>query len=253
MNIPARKNSARSFILIIANLVAGFVFLGLSSFVQPGYQGPLLLLFFLALNLFYLKVFRLNEEAAFFYEPKRLYFLFIGFAIAFILVLVPALFLYFRENRFAAHVESPGLAGFFGTLCIVTWEELWFRGLYLNYCRRSFGIKTLSIIMGLLFMLMHVLNPEIDLLVKGPALFLAGTLLTFTYLYCKNFWLPLGLHLGNNFCSRFFERPDGPFFTEDGYLPAILLACLLLLFFSLEHKHPGSANDDAHHQRLRSR
>lgn len=124
--------------------------------------------------------------------------------------------------------------GVFATFVIVGWEELWFRGIYLNYCQKHLSTLSISLLIGFLFMAVHGLNPELNLLESRPALFFAGTMLTLAYFVSKSFWLPLGLHFGNNLLGSVITttQPDNSFFAEDGYVSAmvLLLACLLLLW-----------------------
>ena len=89
-------------------------------------------------------------------------------------------------------------------------------------------------------MLMHILNPKINLLQVGPALFFAGALLTILYFNYKTIWLPIGLHFGNNIVGSFVTttKENDVFFGGDGYLSAMLLAGLFF-FFVIRSKKPG--------------
>ncbi|MGC9330926.1 MAG: CPBP family glutamic-type intramembrane protease [Bacteroidales bacterium] len=42
------------------------------------------------------------------------------------------------------------------TFVIIAWEELWFRGIFLNYCNRNLSVINLSLTIGFLFMLVHL-------------------------------------------------------------------------------------------------
>ncbi|MBL4755636.1 MAG: CPBP family intramembrane metalloprotease [Flavobacteriales bacterium] len=127
---------------------------------------------------------------------------------------------------------------------VVGWEELWFRGLFLNYCNKYLSAINLSLTMGLLFMLIHLLNPDINLIKTGPTLFLAGATLTLLYFYFKNIWLPIGLHFGNNYFGSLVETniDDHLFFGNEGYLNAIILGGLFLLFM-IKSKSQTVANN----------
>jgi len=78
---------------------------------------------------------------------------------------------------------------------------------------------------GVLFTLVHLLNPKISLLQEGPQLFFAGTLLTALYFHYKSIWLPAGLHLGNNLFGSAVHTnlPGHSLFGGEGYLYTGLL------------------------------
>ena len=82
-------------------------------------------------------------------------------------------------------------------------------------------------------MILHVMNPEIDLLKSGPTLFFAGALLTLLYFYFRNIWLPVGLHFGNNYLMVESNLDKHWFLGSEGYFGAILLAILFILFVKL--------------------
>ncbi|MCD6013636.1 MAG: hypothetical protein K0Q79_3498 [Flavipsychrobacter sp.] len=81
-------------------------------------------------------------------------------------------------------------------------------------------------------MLMHAMNPAIDLLKKGPALFFAGALLTILYFYFRSIWIPIGLHFGNNYTGTFLKNKldTDAFWGGDGYLTAIILGLCFVYF-----------------------
>lgn len=131
------------------------------------------------------------------------------------------------------NIESISIYSIITTLVIVSWEELWFRGIFLNYCCKQISIINLSLIIGLLFMLMHFFNPKTDLLNIGPTLFLAGALLTMTYFYFKTIWAPIGLHFGNNYFNELIKTKSetiNVLYSQDGYITALIL---LILFSTL--------------------
>jgi membrane protease YdiL (CAAX protease family) len=82
-------------------------------------------------------------------------------------------------------------------------------------------------------MLVHLLNPKIDLLKTGPTLFFAGALLTIVYFYFKTIWLPIGLHLGNNYAIIDTTIEKDWLIGNEGYVGAFILAVLFLLFVKL--------------------
>ena len=118
-------------------------------------------------------------------------------------------------------------------MAIVAWEELWFRGIFLNQCRKKISAINISVTIGLLFMLVHLLNPEISLLTTGPTLFFAGAFLTIVYFYFKTIWLPIGLHFGNNYLTVNSNLESHWFLGNESYFGAIILAGLFFLFVKL--------------------
>jgi membrane protease YdiL (CAAX protease family) len=76
-------------------------------------------------------------------------------------------------------------------------EETLLRGYVLKNLMNSFNKYLALIISSILFSLMHGANPNIDLFSLFD-LFLAGILLGLSYLYTKNLWFPIALHLSWN-------------------------------------------------------
>jgi membrane protease YdiL (CAAX protease family) len=118
------------------------------------------------------------------------------------------------------------------TFLITGWEELWFRSLLLNHVNKHLPERNISLAMGLLFAVIHLLNPEINMLKNGPVLFMAGTLLTALYFYSRSIWLPAGLHFANNFfgsnISSTVEAHE--WFGSEGYIYTGLLLIATVFF-----------------------
>lgn len=239
-----------SYILILGNAILGIAILLLSDLLSlPAWLDVsiIVLLLFLLLNLGYVKVFRLSDELYEFWGIRKLpYFLpgaLTGLAIASIPGLLALAFgkLHTSDIQPATQISLTA-AGI--TLVIVVWEELWFRGLILNHCNRYLSAFTLSMVTGLLFMLIHLLNPDIDFASKWPSLFLAGALLAILYFYYRTIWVPLGVHFGNNFFSSLVELKDNtdPFFGEDGYISSAILAVLFYVVYRRMRRGPASGS-----------
>lgn len=81
-------------------------------------------------------------------------------------------------------------------------EEVLLRGYVLRNFMICFNKYTALVLSSLLFSLMHGLNPNIDLFAFID-LFLAGILLGSSYLFTRNLWFPIGLHLGWNLFQSF--------------------------------------------------
>lgn len=87
------------------------------------------------------------------------------------------------------------LGSFFFYLLVAVTEELIFRGYILGRLLRTRMNKFLALLISsLMFTSLHLMNPNIALL-PVLNLFLAGLLLGAIYLYTRNLWLPISLHL----------------------------------------------------------
>lgn len=227
----------KSYLVIIGNIVAGLgILLLFQQLEAPQWiSGPVILIIFLLLNLMNYYGLNLNKETLEFWTLKKLHYLFWGTLGGVLISCLPVLLsLFFTKLSLnEIHINSDiSFIGVILTLVIVSWEEFWFRGLFLNYCNRYLSVTNLSLTIGFLFLFLHVFNPDIKLINKGPALFFAGTLLVILYFFYKSIWMPIGLHFGNNFISSVIETENKSdiLFGQDGYISACILAMLCFLF-----------------------
>ena len=155
----------------------------------------IVLTLFVIVNIGTAKILNLKTEIKTFWGFKKIYFLPIGILAGGLIAVSPTLAglltgaSKFSELKFDTTFTLTSIAV---TLAIVAWEELWFRGIFLNYCNRNLSTINISITIGLLFMLVHLLNPEINLLKTGPTLFFAGAFLTIVYFYFKTILTSIG-------------------------------------------------------------
>ncbi len=229
----------KSYLIIIAYLIVGLIVMGSTQFlktldwINPAY---VLLFLFLIVNIVTAKIFRLNKEIRIFWDVKKIYFLFVG-VFAGVLIAVSPLLIGLIIGKITLNELSLNTvinpSSIILTLSIVAWEELWFRGIFLNYSNRNLSAINISTTIGLLFMLVHVLNPEINMIKTGPNLFFAGAFLTIVYFYFQTIWLPIGLHFGNNFLTIDSKVNNHWFLGDEGYFATIILASLFLLFVKL--------------------
>lgn len=77
-------------------------------------------------------------------------------------------------------------------------EEIMVRGYILNNLLMSVNKYVALIISAVLFMALHGFNPNLSL-IAFVNLFLAGMVLGATYIFTKNLWFPISLHLFWNF------------------------------------------------------
>ncbi len=164
----------------------------------------IILLLFLEVNFVTTIIFKLNSEIKTFWSVKKIYFLPVGILISGIISTSPTLLGIIMGKTILNECTldtTYTISSIITTLAIVTWEELWFKGIFLNYCNKHLSTINISSTIGLLFMLIHLMNPEINILRTGPTLFFAGAFLTIVYFYFKTIWLPIGLHFGNNYLN----------------------------------------------------
>ncbi len=127
-------------------------------------------------------------------------------------------------------------------------EELVMRGYILNNLMQSMNKYIALIVSSLLFMILHLRNPNVSVL-GMTNVFLAGLLLGAFYIHHKNLWLPIFLHFSWNFfqgpvlgfevsglaldsiISQSITGPDWLTGGEFGYEGSLLANISLLLAF----------------------
>ena len=82
-------------------------------------------------------------------------------------------------------------------------EETYVRGYVLKNLLKSFNPITSLIISSAIFSLLHFFNPNVNYIALTE-LFIAGILLGISYVYTKNLWFPIALHLSWNFFQVMF-------------------------------------------------
>ena len=87
--------------------------------------------------------------------------------------------------------------------CVAIAEEFLFRGYILRNLMISFNKYFALILSSILFSLLHGMNPNMDGF-SAMSLFLAGILLGISYIYTKNLWFPIALHLSWNLFQSLF-------------------------------------------------
>tara|TARA_B100001758_G_scaffold108790_1_gene93201 strand:+ start:293 stop:1171 length:879 start_codon:yes stop_codon:yes gene_type:complete len=82
-------------------------------------------------------------------------------------------------------------------------EETYVRGYVLKNLLKSFNPVVSLIISSAIFSFLHFLNPNVNY-IAITELFIAGILLGVSYVYTKNLWFPIALHLSWNFFQVMF-------------------------------------------------
>jgi len=149
-----------------------------------------------------------------------------------------------------------GVITFFVIFIFVGWnEELLSRGYHLQTIASGINLFWGVVISSAVFGLLHLGNPNATW-VSAAGIFFAGIYLAYGYIRTKQLWLPIGLHIGWNFCEGVvFGFPisgldiyaltriqvtgpeiwtGGPFGPEAGLivLPSLLLGVGLIYWFT---------------------
>jgi membrane protease YdiL (CAAX protease family) len=77
-------------------------------------------------------------------------------------------------------------------------EEIFMRGYILNNFLQSMNKYLALLLSSLIFALLHLLNPNFNLM-GFTGILLAGLLLGISYIYTKSLWFPIALHFSWNF------------------------------------------------------
>jgi membrane protease YdiL (CAAX protease family) len=128
-----------------------------------------------------------------------------GLLAGFIMMGIGSLILYFSGNLTFDSITFNliGLAESVVLFILVSInEEVFVRGYLLRNFMDSMNRYVALIISALLFMALHLFNPNVSL-VGISNIFLAGLLLGISYIFTKNLWFPLALH----FSWNFFQGP----------------------------------------------
>ncbi|MEU1763056.1 CPBP family intramembrane glutamic endopeptidase [Micromonospora sp. NPDC005223] len=104
------------------------------------------------------------------------------------------------------HVDGigsvSGAVGIFGLMAAAAvTEELMFRGLLFRLVEERLGTWLSLLLTGVLFGLMHLLNPDAGLWGATAIAIEAGFMLAAAYAATRNLWVPIGLHFGWNFAA----------------------------------------------------
>lgn len=94
-----------------------------------------------------------------------------------------------------------GVLGYFIGFVFVGWnEELLSRGYHLQTIASGINLFWGVIISSAVFGVLHLANPGASW-VSTAGIFFAGIFLAYGYIRTKQLWLPIGLHIGWNFCE----------------------------------------------------
>ncbi|QTD38193.1 CPBP family intramembrane metalloprotease [Polaribacter batillariae] len=125
---------------------------------------------------------------------------FYGIIIGFIIMVLGYLLLIYFKEIFFVKINFD-IKELLISICLFTIvaivEETLFRGYVLKNLMSSFHKYIALILSSILFSLAHSFNPNVDLF-SLFVLFLAGIVLGLSYIYTKNLWFPIAMHLSWN-------------------------------------------------------
>jgi hypothetical protein len=125
-----------------------------------------------------------------------------GIVVGFVLISIGFLTLLITNHLTIESVNfswSLIIQSFFFFLIAAIIEEIVFRGYILNNLLSSMKNKYLALLISsLLFALIHGLNPNLSI-ISLVNLVIAGFALGITYIYTKNLWFPIFLHVSWNY------------------------------------------------------
>ena len=119
--------------------------------------------------------------------------LFIGFSYFIIVTVTMSLCGYYHIKSIQFDWEKQ-LFSFTLFFLVAVSEEIFFRGILFRMINRRWNIWAALVISALIFGGLHILNNNATLWSSIAIAIEAGSLLGAAYAYCKNIWLPIGIH-----------------------------------------------------------
>ncbi|MGV9370020.1 CPBP family intramembrane glutamic endopeptidase [Micromonospora tulbaghiae] len=123
----------------------------------------------------------------------------IGFAMFAAVIVNIALMGGYHVHGIGSVSGAVGMFGFMAAAAVT--EELMFRGLLFRLVEERLGTWLSLLLTGVLFGLMHLLNPDASLWGATAIAIEAGFMLAACYAATRNLWVPIGLHFGWNFAA----------------------------------------------------
>lgn len=123
----------------------------------------------------------------------------IGFAMFAAVIVIIALLGGYHVHGMGSVTGVVGLFGFMAAVAVT--EELLYRGLLFRLVEERLGTWLSLLLTGVLFGLVHLLNPDASLWGATAIAVEAGFMLAACYAATRNLWVPIGLHFGWNFAA----------------------------------------------------
>ncbi|MCW2881999.1 MAG: Abortive infection protein [Sphaerisporangium sp.] len=123
----------------------------------------------------------------------------IGIAL-FVAVIANIFFLgYYKVNGPGSLTPAVGLFGFMAAAAVT--EELLFRGVLFRITEERLGTWISMVLTGVLFGLLHIVNPDVTLWGAIAIMLEAGGMCAAAYAATRSLWVPIGVHFGWNFAA----------------------------------------------------
>lgn len=168
---------------------------------------------------------------------KKLPLIFVGLVLGIIPSAISILFSFLKQEPISIDWGNLALTSALVTFAIVCWEELWFRGVALEWAGAQYSKIGAALIFGFLFFGLHFFNPQINLIKHGLDLFLAGYTLSVAYFLFGTIWVPIGMHYSNNMLGALIESNEqSPIEGESLIYTIVVLAIAIILTFFLVRK-----------------
>ena len=106
---------------------------------------------------------------------------------------------YYEINGLGSVPGAVALLGFMAAAAVT--EELLFRGVLFRVVEERTGTWLALLLTGVVFGLVHIINPDATLWGATAIAIEAGFMLAACYAATRNLWVPIGLHFGWNFAA----------------------------------------------------
>lgn len=143
-----------------------------------------------------------------------------------------------QGNKISFITQDITVYGILVTLAIVSWEELWFRGIAFELAGQRYTKILASFIFSVLFVLVHAFNPNMKLIEEAPQLFTASLCLSLLYFYSGGIWAPIGMHFSNNYFESLIkiENIQNTKTHSITYVLSLTLIAVFLIFTITQEK-----------------
>jgi membrane protease YdiL (CAAX protease family) len=134
---------------------------------------------------------------------------------------------FYEVNGLGSVAGAVGLLGFMAAVAVG--EEVMWRGVLFRIVEGWTGTWIALVLTGVLFGLVHLVNPHASLWGAIAIAIEAGGMLTAAYVATRRLWLPIGLHFGWNLAgSAIFSTEVSGSDTPQGLLDTALSGPMLI-------------------------
>lgn len=251
------NSNVRIYLILFSFIILGYVFMIVPElYLPPPSEGESslktgfifqfsVLTLILITNFVTAYKFKLKKELTEFWSIKKISHFPIGILVGIFVMAVPIILglltgkANWSDLKFVYDLSELKPIAIIFTLIITLWEELWFRGIFLNYAKRYLSILQISLFMGLLFMISYSLYSRGNFLMVSPNFLVLGILFILLYFYFKTNWLTYGMMLGINIATASSPFENDWLIGKFGLLSAMLWGILLLWIIK---KYDGNIN-----------